>query len=158
MSNLSYNDGLEPHHKHLVDTATTHYCEWLNSFTHPEYDDHIYTPAQFLNKDTNEYADVKLEVIRESLDIVDHGLFILTMYDGDDGGPATLFVHAERDWHYTRLASYYKSGQRDDPGDYTPIFEDTYTIGFILQEFDTLFSPVMVENSDQSVKLYTEGN
>lgn len=152
---MKYED-LEPHHKALVDATIEKYCEWLNSFNTETWTVN-YTPAHFLDKGTNEYADLQFEVVRESTDIVDHGLFIITPIDGDDGGPATLFVHAERNWHYKRPCKY-EGGRMIDPGDYTPIFEGDYTIGFILQQFDTLFSPVMVENSDRSVKLYTEGN
>lgn len=147
---MRYNEGLEPHLKHLVEDAVWHYCTWLNSFAIEGYGDWDFTPNHFLNPKRNEYADLTIEAVSD--EDPELCIYKLTMFNGDDGGPATLFVHAERDWHYKRL------GKDFENNDYTVIYEDTFTIGFILQWFDTLYSPVMVAESNRSVHLYTEGH
>ena len=73
------------------------------------------------------------------------------MGDGDDGGPAHLYVYAERKYHAVStgrivLATHeegtYLAGQQFRYDETRDVWDDEYEIDFILQEFDTMYSPV----------------
>lgn len=117
---VPYNQA-EPRHRALIDEATTIYCRWLNQYIEDDphtHGDFRYGPAHFLDPTTNKYANVSFATIKDEENYVfNESYFELSMDDGDDGGPSKLYVYADRD-------------------------NETYTIKFILQEFDTMFSPV----------------
>lgn len=126
---------VQPRHWTLVEEVTRLYCDWLNSFN--TTGDWVYTTDHFLDKSCNPYCDPEGMVRKLEEPIIpgeEATHLMLTMWDGDDGGPATLYVYAEPNWHYKDLNS--------EPKDYTVIYDGTYQIKFILQEFDTMFSHV----------------
>jgi hypothetical protein len=127
-----------------------------------------YKPALFLDTEVNQFADTRVSFCREE----PYGKLYMELSagDGDDGGPSMLYVHAERNWHRektgkTKKGSYPEyydvTGYGTEPDgtntvvrldpprivkftyeESKQVWEETYTIGFILQEFDTMYSPV----------------
>lgn len=121
-------DDLPLLHQDVVRKAIGIYVRWLNQYldddpTNPS--EFRYSTDHFLDKSVNPHADLSVHVIRDDGPDYFNGFYAeITPYDGDDGGPATLFLYADN--------------YGADPNN----LDDEYDVRFILQEFDTMFSPV----------------
>jgi len=162
-NDISPEDLVEDRHKRLIQKTTEIYVEWLNQYNLGD-DSFVYTIEHFLDSTENEFADVRVYNFRERRGSP-RVTFELNMFDGDDGGPARLSVIADRVYHYEttgrkRKGSYEEyaileyGGNPDGTNivaeeshtvefiyDETRlIWDNEYTIGCIIQEFDTMFS------------------
>jgi hypothetical protein len=152
------NPQVPDHIKALVKAVIAKYCGWLNHYGKKEWDGHNeqlkaeypykpYKPGTFLEQEVNEYADTSVEFWRK----VDERILLeLTPYDGDDGGPATLWVIAERDWHFEDRGEKQLLPGGVEPRPVKSVVEDdTYTLHVILQEFDANYSVVYNKTEEE---------
>ena len=162
-NDISPEDLVEDRHKRLIQKTTEIYVEWLNQYVE-EAEEFRYTVGHFLDPEVNQFADVRVYNFREQRGS-SRVTFELNMFDGDDGGPSRLFIIADRNYHYEttgrkRKGSYEEyaileyGGNPDGTNivaeeshtvefiyDETRlIWDNEYTIGCIIQEFDTMFS------------------
>jgi hypothetical protein len=120
------DENVPERHKAVIVYAIDSLCLWLNNGDHDmvKYiasgDIEPYTPNTFLNTDINRYAATRVTFARET----EVYLYLeLSVYDGDDGGAQTLFVHAE------------------------PHRDGTYSLCSILHEFDTNYTSIYTRNT-----------
>jgi len=166
-------------YKALIEKSVDIYCTFLNQFIEDIEDNDeipVYHKGVFLDKDQNPYSHTTIRFLHEE----EGRLYMqLSVYDGEDGGPANLYVYADRDWHYEKtgrtikatreeyeILEYRKGGPNvvaDKPTtvpfeyeEQNHVWDDTYTIKAIIQEFDTMFTPVFFPEGTDADRVLRE--
>lgn len=119
---------LEQRHHNLIRESVGKFVEYLNA-NDDGYNERPYTVGWFLDTAENKYADTSPVFLREDDDERDLLYMELSVYDGDDGGPSMLYIHAERNWVYDSNAG-------------TRVDEESYRLCSVVHEFDTMWTAI----------------